>query len=126
MDLEGETQVRHMLPVIAAFAFAVATPAAAEFTKVSSAEEFKNIVSGKTLTRSLVKVKVSPNGSISGRGATWDLSGKWTWKNGYFCRSLEWGGDDLGYNCQEVKASGQKIRFTSDQGSGDSADFSLR
>lgn len=126
MDLEGETQVRHMLPVIAAFAFAVATPAAAEFTKVSSAEEFKNIVSSKTLTRPLVKIKVSPNGSISGRGATWDLSGKWTWKNGYFCRSLEWGGDDLGYNCQEVKASGQKIRFTSDQGSGDSADFSLR
>ena len=126
MDLKGETQVRHMLPVIAAFAFAVATPAAAEFTKVSSAEEFKNIVSSKTLTRPLVKIKVSPNGSISGRGATWDLSGKWTWKNGYFCRSLEWGGDDLGYNCQEVKASGQKIRFTSDQGSGDSADFSLR
>ena len=118
--------MRHMLPVIAAFAFAVATPAVAEFTKVSSAEEFKNIVSGKTLTRSLVKVKVSPNGSISGRGATWDLSGKWRWKNGYFCRSLEWGGDDLSYNCQEVKASGQKIRFISDQGSGDSADFSLR
>ena len=118
--------MRHMLPVIAAFAFAVATPAAAEFTKVSSAEEFKNIVSSKTLTRPLVKIKVSPNGSISGRGATWDLSGKWTWKNGYFCCSLEWGGDDLGYNCQEVKASGQKIRFTSDQGSGDSADFSLR
>ena len=114
------------LSVIAALTFAAATPAAAGFYKVNSAEEFRAIVEGKTLTRPLVRIKVSSNGSISGRGATWDLSGNWTWKNGYFCRSLEWGGDDLGYNCQEVKASGGKIRFTSDQGSGDSADFSLR
>lgn len=126
MDREGENQVKHVLPVIAALTFAAATPAVAEFSKVNSAEEFKTIVVGKTLTRPLLRIKVSPNGSISGRGATWDLSGNWTWKNGYFCRSLEWGGDDLGYNCQEVRASAGKIRFTSDQGSGDSADFSLR
>ena len=118
--------MKHILPVFAALAFGAGTPAVAELTKVNSAEEFKTLISGKTLTRPLVKIKVSPGGAISGRGAAWDVTGKWTWKNGYFCRSLEWGGDDLGYNCQEVKASGQKIRFTSDQGSGDSADFSLR
>jgi hypothetical protein len=115
-----------MLPVFAALAAAIATPAAAEFTKVNSAAEFNNLVTGKTLRRPLVRIQVRPNGSISGRGVTWDLSGTWTWKDGYFCRSLEWGGDDLGYNCQEVKAFGSKIRFTSDQGSGDSADFSIR
>jgi hypothetical protein len=105
---------------------AVATPALAELSKVNSAEEFKNIVTGKSLTRPLVKLEVGPNGSISGRGAAWAVSGNWTWEDGYFCRSLEWGGDDMGYNCQEVKASANKIRFTSDQGAGDSADFSLR
>ncbi len=115
-----------MLPVLAAVAVALATPAAAELSKVNSAAEFKNIVSGKTLTRPLVRLNVGSNGTISGRGATWDISGNWTWKNGYFCRSLEWGGDDLGYDCAEVKASGRKIRFTTEQGRGDSADFSLR
>jgi len=115
-----------MFPVLAAVAVALATPAAAELSKVNSAAEFKNIVNGKTLVRLLVRLKVGTNGTISGRGATWDVSGKWTWKNGYFCRSLEWGGGDLGYNCQEVKASAGKIRFTSDQGAGDSAEFSLR
>lgn len=115
-----------LIPVMAALTFAVATPAMAEFSKVQSANEFTSLVNGKTLTRPFVKLKVGSNGSIAGRGATWDISGNWTWKNGYFCRSLEWGGDDLGYNCQEVKASGTKIRFTSDQGSGDSADFNLR
>ena len=115
-----------MLPVLAAVAVALATPAAAELSKVNSAAEFKNIVSGKTLTRPLVRLNVGSNGMISGRGATWDISGNWTWKNGYFCRSLEWGGDDLGYDCAEVKASARKIRFTTKQGAGDSADFSLR
>lgn len=118
--------MKYILALLAIAVMAVATPAAAEFSKVNSAAEFNSLVSGKTLSRPFVKLKVNPNGSISGRGATWDISGNWTWENGYFCRSLEWGGDDLGHNCQEVKTSAGKIRFTSDKGSGDSADFSLR
>lgn len=102
------------------------TPALAEFAKVDSADVFKNIVDGKTLTRPLVKLRVGTGGSISGTGAAWAVTGNWTWEGGYFCRSLEWGGDDLGYNCQEVQAHGDKIRFTSDQGSGDSLEFKLR
>ncbi|MEH6645897.1 dihydrodipicolinate reductase [Sulfitobacter sp.] len=109
-----------------ALALACATPAAAEFSKVESAAEFKQLVSGKTLTRPLVKLTLNPNGTISGKGAAWPVTGRWSWKNGFFCRSLEWGGDDLGYNCQEVKTSSDRIRFTSDQGAGDSAEFSLR
>ncbi|MEQ6203220.1 dihydrodipicolinate reductase [Sulfitobacter sp. HNIBRBA2951] len=118
--------MKRFAPLVAVLAIVTASPAAAEFTKVDSAAAFKTLVAGKTLSRPLVRLKVSPNGSISGRGATWDVSGNWTWKNGYFCRSLEWGGDDLGYNCQEVTTQGNKIRFTSDQGQGESADFSLR
>ena len=115
-----------MLSLLAALALAAATPAVAEFSKVESAAEFKRLIGGKTLTRPWVKLTVGTNGAIAGKGAAWAISGRWTWKDGFFCRSLEWGGDDLGYNCQEVKAFGTKIRFTSDQGSGDSADFSLR
>ena len=114
-----------LLPVLAALMFAVATPALAELAKVQSASEFKTLISGKTLTRPLIKLKISPGGVISGTGAAWSVSGNWTWKDGYFCRNLEWGGDDLGYNCQEVTASAGKIRFTSDQGAGDSAEFKL-
>lgn len=118
--------MKYTLSVLALLTLGAATPAAAEFSKINSAAEFKTVVNGKTLTRPFVKLKVGAGGAISGRGAAWAISGNWTWENGFFCRSLEWGGDDLGYNCQEVKTSGRKIRFTSDQGSGDSADFSLR
>jgi len=118
--------MNQLLIAFAALAFAFASPAAAEFAKINTEAEFKTLVDGKTLSRPLVRLQVSQNGGISGRGAVWDIAGKWTWKDGFFCRSLEWGGDDLGYNCQEVQAAAGKIRFTSDQGSGDSADFTLR
>nr|WP_052836134.1 hypothetical protein [Sulfitobacter noctilucicola] len=104
----------------------VGAPAFAEFQQVTSRDAFLDLVGGKTLTRPLVKIEVKPNGQISGSGASWEIAGKWSWENGYLCRSLEWGGDDLGYNCQEVKTDGRKVRITSDKGAGESADFRLR
>ncbi len=108
------------------FTFSLASPALADFTKVQSEAAFVRLVSGKVLTRPLVKLEVNESGTISGSGATWAISGNWSWKDGFFCRRLEWGGDDLGYDCQEVTTSAGKVRFTSDLGNGDSADFRLR
>ncbi len=104
----------------------LAAPAFAEFQQIKSRADFVEMVSGKTLTRPLVKLTVSPDGSISGRGAAWDVSGEWQWKGNYLCRSLEWGGDDLGYNCQQIMVKGTTMRITSDKGAGQSADFRLR
>ena len=100
--------------------------AATGYTKINDKGEFLKLVRGKTLTRPLIKLEVSSAGSISGRGASWDVNGKWTWQNGYFCRDLNWGGTELGYNCQEVGLSNGKVRFTSDKGRGRSAEFRLR
>lgn len=107
-------------------AICVSGAAFADYTKINSKSEFVSLIQGKTLTRPLVKLNVSPTGTISGRGASWDVEGNWTWRDGYFCRDLFWGGDALGYNCQEVGLSNGRIRFTSDQGQGRSADFRLR
>ena len=101
-------------------------PALAEFQKIDTAAEFARLVDGKTLTRPMIRLKVTPQGAISGKGLSWDVTGRWNWKNGYFCRDLNWGGDDLGYNCQEVRVNGRKIRFTSDRGTGNYADFNLK
>lgn len=117
-----------MWKLAALFSAILMTPAfaAAEYTKINSKSEFLALVQGKTLTRPLVTLNVSETGGITGRGATWDVEGNWTWQNGYFCRDLFWGGDPLGYNCQEVGVSDGRVRFTSDQGQGQSADFRLR
>ncbi|MEM7318465.1 MAG: dihydrodipicolinate reductase [Pseudomonadota bacterium] len=100
--------------------------ASAEFAKVSDEAEFKAIVDGKTLTRPMVNLQVSSAGEITGKGLVWPVNGSWTWQNGYFCRDLNWGGDNLGYNCQEVRVKEGRIRFTSDQGRGPYADFQLK
>lgn len=103
-----------------------AVPALAEFQTVTSATEFAQIVTGKTLTRPLVELTVTPNGGIAGMGAAWEVTGEWRWQDGYFCRDLFWGGTDLGFNCQEVQVNQDRIRFTSDRGQGQSAVFRLR
>ena len=111
---------------VAILAMMFAAPAAAEFSKIADQSEFVRLVAGKELRRPFVKLEVKEDGEIAGYGAAWPVSGEWTWKDGYFCRDLFWDGDALGYNCQEVKAAGDRIRFTSDRGAGDSAEFRLR
>lgn len=102
------------------------TTAFADFEKISDQDEFLQYVSGKTLTRPLVRLRVTPDGRIEGMGARWEVTGRWSWRNGYFCRDLNWGGDDIGYNCQEVRVKDGRMRFTSDRGTGMSAVFRLR
>jgi len=113
--------------IAAALAAFAAGPLWAELVKVEDQRKFVQLINGKTLTRPLVKLTVSPDGRIDGRASLWNIEGTWSWQDGYFCRDLFWGGDALGYNCQEVQASADgRIKFTSDRGAGDSAVFSLR
>ncbi|MGC3937775.1 dihydrodipicolinate reductase [Roseobacter sp. EG26] len=115
-----------MRMLVSTLAMIAGTAASAEFAKVDSQEEFVSLVAGKELKRPFINLEVSPEGAISGKGAAWEVTGNWTWRDGYFCRDLFWGGDALGYNCQEVQAKDNRIRFTSDKGAGDSAEFRLR
>jgi len=127
MSRPARTFVSRATGLVAAVA-AICAPAlaAAELEKLTSESDFVSLVAGKTITRPFVELQVSPQGEISGRGLYWDVEGEWSWQDGYFCRSLFWGGDDLGYNCQEVRGTGDRIRFISDRGDGQSAEFTLR
>ncbi len=100
--------------------------ALAEFSIIYQREDFIEAISGRELKRPLIKLSVSEKGSIHGRALTTPLRGTWKWQDGYFCRDLFWGKRDLGYNCQQVSLMNNKIRFTSDKGQGDFADFTLR
>lgn len=113
--------------VLATFIAVVpASAALAEFSKIEDQSDFVALIAGKELKRPFVKIEVASDGSISGYGAAWPVTGEWTWSDGFFCRDLFWAGDALGYNCQQVEAAGNRIRFTSDKGAGDSAEFRLR
>lgn len=104
----------------------VPTAAFAEYATIQNQSDFVTLVAGKTLSRPFVQLEVSPEGEITGKGAAWEVEGKWSWQDGFFCRDLFWGGDALGYNCQRVEVSDRYVRFTSDKGRGDSAEFRLK
>jgi hypothetical protein len=102
---------------------------ATAYERVVDETAFVRIVSGKTLSNRLygVRLNVSPQGGIAGGAWGSDITGSWTWNNGFFCRDMAWGGDPVEYNCQLVEIRDSTyIRFTSDQGTGDSASFRVR
>ena len=99
---------------------------ASSFRVVSDQNEFVQLVEGRNLTRFGIRLAVSSTGQIAGRAFGRAVTGAWKWQQGYFCRDLYFGRDDLGYNCQQVLVSGDTVRFISDQGSGEYADLRLR
>jgi len=103
------------------------TPAeASNMRVVTDRSEFVNLVNGRALTRFGISLQVSPEGQIVGRAFGRQVTGAWRWQQGYFCRDLYFGSDDLGFNCQMVTVNGSTIRFIADEGQGEHADFRLR
>lgn len=115
---------------IAGFALALPVAAAAEgFMPVTDKDRFLDLVQNRELRIGLydLSLNVLPDGRIAGSALGWDITGEWAWKDGYFCREMDWSGTPISYNCQLVEAQGaERLRFTVDQGKGDSATFRLR
>lgn len=103
-----------------------ATPALADFEPVREESTFRSLVDGRELTRFGIRLQVLPEGEITGRGFGMNVAGMWEWRDGYFCRTLEFGQSGDPYNCQLVLRDGNTLRFISDQGQGDQADLRLR
>jgi len=103
-----------------------ATPALADFEPVREESIFRALVEGRELRRLGVRLQVLPEGEITGRGFGMSVGGQWEWRNGYFCRTLEFGQSGDPYNCQLVLRDGNTLRFISDQGQGDQADLRIR
>jgi len=93
---------------------------------VTGAEEFARRVVGRELARTGIRLTVLPGGQIMGRALGWGITGEWTWREGYFCRTMDWSGYPIEYNCMTVLANGRSVRFIADRGAGDFADFRLR
>lgn len=109
---------------------ATALPAAADgFQPVTDKDRFLTLIQNRELRIGLynLSLNILPDGRIDGSAMGWKITGNWSWKDGYFCREMDWSGTPISYNCQLVEASGaEKLRFTVDQGKGDSATFRLR
>ena len=109
-----------------AFACAATVASAAEaFERVDEKALFLELVKERDLKRFAINLQVTEEGQITGKAFGMNVTGAWEWKDGYFCRDLYVGGDELGANCQMVEIRRDKMRFTSDRGEGIYADFRL-
>lgn len=118
-----------LLPVLALILTPALPVAADTFQRIDERAEFLDTVQGRQLRLGLfgITLEVKPDGKIEGRAMGWDVTGSWDWKDGYFCREMDWSGYPIPMNCQLVEARGdEQIRFTVDRGAGDSASFNLR
>jgi hypothetical protein len=118
--------MRYALPRLAAAALIALLPVAAAAERVTSRDDFMSLVDQRELTTMGVKLIVSPDGRIDGSAFGSSVSGEWTWDKGWFCRSLAWGSRSWPSNCQLVTKEGDRLKFTSDQGSGQSATLRIR
>ena len=119
-----------MFRLVIALAALSALPAHAnDFAKVTDKSEFLKLVDGRDLRIGLynLTLKLGKDGTIQGSALGWDITGSWDWKDGYFCREMDWSGMAIDYNCQLVEARGaEKLRFTVDKGTGNSESFDIR
>jgi hypothetical protein len=100
-----------------------------EFAPIRDKAAFLSLVKDRDLRIGLynLTLRVAPDGTITGRALGWDISGKWKWEDGYFCRDMDWSGYAIPFNCQLVEArADSEVRFTVDRGAGNSASFRLR
>lgn len=110
----------------------ITTPLAAlaeSYAPIREEDRFLSLVEDRDLRIALygLRLRVREDGTIKGSALGWDITGRWSWKDGYFCRELSWGGDPIPYNCQLVEARGDTLlRFTVDRGAGRSAAFRLQ
>jgi hypothetical protein len=114
---------------VVSFCWLAGLPAHADFKPISDKQAFLSVIEGRELRLGAfqIAVKITPDGKISGSALGWDMVGSWAWKDGYFCREIDWSGEPIPYNCQLVEVSeNAKIRFTVDKGTGDEATFNLR
>jgi hypothetical protein len=110
----------------------LSTPFAAtanEFEPVKEKDTFLSLIENRELRIAIynLSLNVLPDGKIKGSALGWDITGSWRWQDGYFCREMDWSGMPIEFDCQLVEANGdERLRFTVDKGTGDSATFKLR
>ena len=117
-----------MMCAALAIAMSATAASASAMEQLSDRSEFLGTLDGRNLTIGLygLSLAVLPDGKIQGRAAGRDVTGEWTWEDGFFCRSMMWGKREIPYNCQLVQYDGREMRFTTDRGDGDYADFRLK
>ena len=120
--------MKRLLTIVLLSIMGAGAAASSELAPIKERDLFIDYIDGRNLTIRLygLTLNVTDDGRIEGRAIGRPITGTWSWQDGYFCREMVWGERPIEYNCQLVEASGSTMRFTTDRGDGNYADFRLR
>ena len=124
-----ERSIRGLLAQVAVGLSVAGTAVAGDYEPVRERSQFISLIEGRTLQLNLFRISLAvlPDGRIDGKALGWPVTGSWEWKDGFFCREMDWSGSPIPFNCQLVEArDGDHMRFTIDRGAGETATFKLR
>mgnify|MGYP000023229086 CR=1 FL=1 len=105
---------------------ALASPVAADFKRIKSEKQMRQLVAGKKVVSGNGYTVVNPDGTLTGKFGGKKFSGTWKWSGKFWCRNGTLGGKEIGSDCQVWEIDGNKLRYTRNKGKGDSVISTLQ
>ncbi len=90
----------------------------ADEKRITTEKEFRELVVGRLHTGELGTVTVKNDNNVTGTIQGKSLTGLWNWTDGTYCRTVEVGGRNLGFDCQVVLISGDRVTYVRNNGKG--------
>lgn len=99
---------------------ACATPALADFKRITKENDFRAQVVGKVYTNNNGDwFRWNADGSISGALKNkQSFTGAWNWQRKFLCRNIRVGSKELGTDCQVIRVDGTTVQLIRKKGKG--------
>ena len=123
-----ETRLSRRLPdsllLALALLLAFAASAAAEGKRLTTEEDFRELVVDRELTGNRTTLRYTGDGRMVGVVRGQRLEGRWGWASAALCRTATLGSRDLGHDCAAIFVIGDLVVIVRDEGRGSA--FALR
>jgi hypothetical protein len=105
---------------LAAVAIGILAAAPADaWTRITTEDQFREAVIGKSFTGHLYQVTAAADGSLTGVIEGLNLIGQWHWDDeGYYCTNARIAQHITGAYCSVVEIDGDQFRVTREKGNG--------
>ena len=93
----------------------------AGWQRIDTRAEFIDIFADKVLLGEDLRFTIHSSGDITGQAGGQDFFGSWYWEDGFFCRAVSSGEEDLGLDREVIERRGRHMRYTRQMGQGNSS-----
>ncbi len=120
-DSHAKRQEPHMtLPQLTALIALVATPALAEPAVITDEDAFRSYAVDRPMGFGIGDQVIHGDGSVTGEVyGPGRFTGSWEWRDGFYCRVLDMGGNETPEDCMVVqKVDDETMRMVRERGQG--------